>query len=284
MNKAIVYSLFGYDRERAENCFDFNSYLRGLMLCIRFNRLIYPDWQTILETDHSTYSGFEPLFKGLEDRNVLRIEKNKNDAQLCEAMLWRLKPAFWKDASHKWEFSHVLCRDLDSPATYREAQAVQVWMNHDKAMHAITDSVSHTLPLLGGMIGLRPDYFSGRMNVNSFSDFMGLCRHDLSAKGSDQTFLNQIVYPNFAEKGRDSITQHYILGYGQTWLSDWHNTIEDIPLSISEELKETNVICGHIGAAGWYEPPMMKLIYKYKHKFEDFLMLEKMYPQIFYWA
>ena len=112
---------------------------------------------------------------------------------------------------------------------------------------------------------------------------MNLCKHDLSSKGSDQVFLNQTIYPTVAEKGRDSITQHYILGYGQTWLGDWHNTIEDIPLGIPEELKETNVICGHIGAAGWYEPPTMKLIYKYRHQFEDLINIEKLYPQIFTW-
>src|SRR3990167_6497400 len=168
--KAIAYSLFGYERERAESCFDFNSYLRGLMLCLRFNRLIYPEWINILETDHATYNGFAPLFKSLEDRNILRIEKNPNGAALCDAMLWRMKPVFWKDSYHKWEFSHVLCRDLDSPATYREAQAVQIWINHDKAMHAITDSVSHDVPLLGGMIGVRPDYFPERMKSDNYSE------------------------------------------------------------------------------------------------------------------
>jgi len=283
MTKAISYSLFGYERERADSCFDFASYLRGLMLCLRFNRLIYPDWFTILETDHATYNGFASLFKALEDRNIIRIEKNKNGTPICEAMLWRMKPVFWKDTFNKWEFSHVLCRDLDSPATYREAQAVQVWINHDKAMHAITDSVSHDVPLLGGMIGVNPAYFSERMKVNSHDDLMKLCSHSLGNKGSDQVFLNQTIYPEFAQKGRDSITQHYVLGHGQTWLGDWHNTIEDIPLGIPEELKETNIICGHIGAAGWYEPPTMKLIYKYKHKFTDLIEIERQYPKTFTW-
>lgn len=281
--KAIAYSLFGYERERAESCFDFNSYLRGLMLCLRFNRLIYPEWQIILETDHATYNGFANLFKALEDKNIIRVEKNKNGTPLCEAMLWRIKPVFWKDIYHKWEFSHVLCRDLDSPATYREAQAVQIWMNHDKAMHAITDSISHDVPLLGGMIGIRPDYFSARTNTQDFGSLMNLCGHDLSSKGTDQVFLNKSIYPLVGEKGRESITQHYVLGYGQTWLSDWHNTIEDVPLGIPEELKETNQICGHIGAAGWYEPPTMKLIYKHRHKFADLISIEKLYPQIFTW-
>src|SRR3990167_1516722 len=168
--KAIAYSLFGFNKAKYENCFTFDSYLSGLMLSIRFNRLVYPDWITVLETDTSTYTAYAPLFSYLSDRNILRIEKNGNDSALCEAMLWRLKPIYWKDGSERWEFSHVLCRDLDSLSTYREAQAVQVWMNHDKAMHAITDSVSHDIALMGGMIGVRPDYFSARTNTNSYEE------------------------------------------------------------------------------------------------------------------
>ena len=297
MSKAIAYSLFGFNKARVDNCFDFNSYLRGLMLCLRFNRLIYPDWQTILETDQSTYAGFEFFFKYLEERNIIRIEKNNNDIPLCEAMLWRLKPVFWKNKlDHTWEFTHVLCRDLDSPATYREAQAVQYWISKDKAMHAITDSISHDLPLLGGMIGIRPDHFSGRLNVNSWMDMMAISRMDLSYKGTDQTFLNSHIYPHFAQKGTDSITQHYFNGHGKTFLSDWHTCAcnppsghiegcpNNIPLGIPEELKETNSICGHIGASGFYPPPTFQVLRKHKYKFEDFILIEKTFPDIFYWT
>ena len=296
MSKAITYSLFGYERERQESCFDFFSYLRGLMLCLRFNRLIYSDFETILETDHATYNGFEPLFKVLQDKNALRVEKNKNGAALCEAMLWRLKPVYWKDAQHKWEFSHVLCRDLDSPSVYREAQAVQVWMNHDKAMHAITDSISHDVALLGGMIGMRPDYFTARTSTNSFTELMNLCKNDLSGKGSDQLFLNQVVYPMVGEKGHESITQHYFKGRGNSWLNDYHtcncwleqpalghrdNCPLNVPLSIPVELKETDDCVQHIGSAGWNGPKTDAFMHKHKHRFEDLITAEKLYPKIF---
>lgn len=282
--KAIVYSLFGFDRARAENCFDFASYLRGLMICLRFNRLLYPGWKTILETDQATYSGFEPLFKYLEDKNIIRIEKNPNGTPLCAAMLWRMKPVFWQTETQEWVFTHVICRDLDSPATYREAQAVEYWISKDKALHAITDSISHDVPLMGGMIGIRPAYFTERAAVQSFSELMKKCPFDLSTKGSDQHFLNGTIYPFFGEKGTDSITQHYCLGHGHTFLSDFHNSIQDIAVpGVSEELKETNSICGHIGASGFYEPPTIRIINKYKYLFSDLIEIEKLYPQIFYW-
>lgn len=297
--KGIVYSLFGYERARAEGCFDFNSYLRGLMTCLRFNRLIYPEWQTILETDHETYNAFEPLFKILQNKNILLVEKNKNGAKLCEAMLWRLRPVYWKDTFQKWQYSHIICRDLDSPSVYREAQSVQIWINHDKGMHAITDSVSHNLPLLGGMIGVRPDYFSARTNTQDFESLMKLCRYDLSGKGSDQSFLNDIIYPCFGEQGHESITQHYFKGHGKTWLNDFHTCrcwmeavavshqegcTENITLGIPVELKETDQCCQHIGSAGWNATATERFIHKHKHHFEDLITAEKLYPKIFTWV
>lgn len=296
--KAIVYSLFGANKERAKNCFSFDSYLAGLMLSIRLNRLVYPEWVNVLETDASTYGAYFNLFEYLKNKNILRIEKNQDDAQLCEAMLWRLKPVFWKAPTGQWEFDHVICRDLDSLSTYREAQAVQVWINNDKTLHAMTDSVSHDVALMGGMIGVRPRYFTERMNAQTFSELMNRWKTDLSVKGSDQTFLNTVIYPILGEKGSDSITQHYFKGHGKTWLSDFHTCNcwmdtcrqghktgcpEDIALDIPIEMKETNEVSEHIGASGWNQTQTMSLIHKYKDRFTDLDVIEKEYPQIFYW-
>lgn len=276
--KAISYSIFGVG-ETNPNCFSFESYLRGLHLNLRLNRLIYPDWITVINCDSKT----QPFVWDLNNLPNVRVMSHKA-APLCAAMLWRLAPVFEMSGGH-WLYSHVICRDVDSPTTYREAQAVQVWINNDKAMHAIADSVSHTIPLMGGMIGVRPDYFTERMNCNTFHDFMQLGKdYNFSAKGTDQDFLNGIVYQRFAQPGHDSITQHYIKGMPQTFLQDYHNTIDDIPLGIPESLKESNEICGHIGAAGFYEPPMFKFLNKYWHKFGDILEIEKKNTDIFWWA
>jgi hypothetical protein len=242
------------------------------------NRLIFPGWDIILHTDKATYEAFSKLFDniGIEVRVC-------DDAPLCLAMLWRLKPVF-EMVENKWKYSHVLCRDLDSPPTYREAQAVKWWTYRDKAMHAITDSVSHNLPLMGGMIGIRPDYFTERVAQN-WNDMIGLWREiDFNKKGSDQTFLNKIIYPKFATTGTDSITQHYVLGHGNTFLSDWHNEIQAMELDIPFDRSESNQTCGHIGAAGFYSTAMFRFLYKHKEHFEDLLEVEKQFPIEFYWT
>lgn len=289
--KAIVYSLFGYNKERHANCFDFNSYLRGLMTNIRMNRLLFPGWEIVLETDRTTFEAFERLFSRLP----IKVHVN-DDAPLCLAMLWRLKPVFEMAPNITWEYSHVLCRDLDSPPTYREAQAVEYWIKRDKAMHAITDSVSHCLPLLGGMIGVRPDYFTERV-AQSWDEMIELGGGmDFNRKGSDQTFLNQFIYPRFAQHGNDSITQHYFNGMSNTFLSDFHTCNcpppaghdprcpNNVELALPFELAESNSIAGHIGAAGAYEGALFKFLRKHWDKFNDILEVEKEWPKIFFWV
>ena len=275
MKGAISYSLFGYDRERAENCFDFNSYLRGLAINIRMARLIYTDWDIILQTDKATYESWGELF----DAYKIKVEVHQDNVPLTLAMLWRLRPCF------DLNYTHIICRDLDSPLTYRERQAVEYWINRDKAAHAITDSVSHDVPMLGGMIGFRPAYFNHKVGVNSWGDLIRIRpNYDWTKKGSDQTFLRDIVYPKFAQHGVDSITQHYILGMPNSFLSDCHNKIQDIDIPIPYEMKESNDTCGHIGAAGWYETAMFKFLYKHWDKFSDLYDIEKKHPKIFYWT
>jgi hypothetical protein len=273
--KAISYSLFGYNAEKHKDCFDFNSYLRGLALNIRMARLVYPEWEIVLHVDESTNNGLKELFERLPIKVVVC-----ENAPLTKAMLWRLKPCF----DHN--YSHVICRDLDSPLTYREAQAVQFWINTEtKAAHAITDSISHTIPMLGGMIGFVPAWFGMKLNSSSWEELVSRGVYDWSVKGNDQTFLNNTVYPIFAKHGSDSIIQHYVLGMPNTFLNGYHNHIQNIEIpNVPQELNESNDVCGHIGAAGWYETAMFKFLRKYEDRFQDLAKVEKEYKSIFYWA
>lgn len=292
--KVITYSLFGYDRERQSNCFDFNSYLRGMMICIRMNRLLYPDWITRIETDHNTYNAFLKLFIHLDLSDKFQV-RHHDPELLTKAMLWRLKPVFEMNPDQSKVFTHVLCRDLDSPATYREVQAVQYWMNREKASHAITDSVSHTVPMLGGMIGFIPDWFTMRVGVSAWSDLFSGCSIDFNRKGADQDYLNSIIYPKFAQQGNDSITQHYFNGMPNTFLSDYRTCTcpptsghksgceNDMDTGLTADLKESNAIAGHIGASGAYQTALTNFLMKYKDKFEDLREIEKEHSDIFYW-
>ena len=283
MKAAIAYSLFGSEEIRNENCFNFNSYLRGLMINIRLNRLIYPEWTVLLETDKNVYDRYGNLLDKLCKLKHFEIRINES-APLTKAMLWRLKPLFELDQISNKVWDYVLCRDLDSPPTYREAQAVKYWMNKGKAAHAITDSVSHDVPMLGGMIGFIPKHFTMKMGLNEWGDMFENCDIEFGNKGADQLFLTKKVYPKFAKHGDDSITQHYCLGMPNSFLSDCHTSIQDMEIEIPFEYKESNQICGHIGSAGWYGTSTTKFIQKHKHLFEDLIEIEASYSDIFSWV
>lgn len=288
-DKIISYSLFGYGKERQANCFDFNSYLRGLMVNMRLKRLLFPEWVIRLHLDESTYNGFIEFF------NLLQIESGLqiiicNDAPLTKAMLWRMKPLF------NTEVERVICRDLDSPLTYRDAQAVKQWEDSGKAAHAITDSVSHNLPMLGGMVGFIKDNFVQRVGFNGWDNFVNQMG-GYEVKGADQDLLNRYVYPKFANGSDSSIMQHYFLGMPNTFLDGFRRCDcysvqghkEDchlnIKLDLPEEYKDSNAICGHIGAGGWYEGETLRFLGRYKDKFADLIEAEKLHkPEIFNWS
>lgn len=295
MKMVLSYSLFGYEKQFA-GCFSFNSYLRALLLCLRMNRLVYPEFITRLHVDGDTLGGC-PVLGELGESGLLELRVQPS-APICKAMLWRLAPAFDEDVEL------FLCRDLDSLSTYRERRCVQAWLNSSKFCHAITDSVSHTIPLMGGMIGFRSklvvppalqkefslptNIFEEYVGCNSWDEMMQkfstIPPMDFSAKGSDQVWLNRFIYPLVARHGADSIVQHYIKGMPNTFLSSWFSSVPDVAVPIGDDLRESDDCCGHIGAAGWYETATMRFLRKHAADFGDLRKIENSYPNIFYWA
>jgi len=276
MKGAIAYSLFGYNRTKHENSFSFETYIRGLLLNIRLNRLLYPNWGIVLQTDYSTFNAYCDLFGQLP----IKVEVNEDNTPLTKAMLWRMKPVFNYNS-----YTHVICRDLDSPPTYREAQAVQDWINSDKAAHAITDSVSHTVPMMGGMIGFRPQYFPEYTGYQHWAEFFEGLTIDFTRKGADQDFLNRHIYPKFAQPNKPAILQHYVLGMPNTFLEGYKNYIPNIGIdNVSNELEESNELASHIGQAGFLMGQTFRLLQRYQHLFTDLLQIEKDFPNIAYWV
>lgn len=291
--KAISYSLFGYNQQREANSFDFASYLRGFHINVRFNRILFPGWITVLNLDHATYnSPYRKIFDWHQNKGYVRLSLN-DSAPLCMAMLWRLKTVF--DYDHpEWRYSHVICRDLDSIATYREAQMVTEWVQEDRAIHCITDSISHTIPMMGGMVGFRPGYINDLLKLQTtpqlaWDKLLAMAPDiDFKRKGSDQDFLNRIVHPKCAHNA----TEHFILGMRHDVLEEngRHYSIDPTiqPEGVSLEMKaklDEKLLCGHVGAAGFYESPTMYFLYHHDPYKEDYKELEEMkgFEQIFYY-
>jgi hypothetical protein len=279
---AISYSLFGYNQQH-ENCLEFKSYLRGLHLNIRIAELLYPGWAVAVAIDQSVhYSPYREYFVNLafDKRLDVFLQATK---PLCEMMLYRLLPMFIIDGD-KNRYDRIICRDTDSLLSYRERQAVAYWERGPKMAHAITDSVSHSITLMGGMIGFMSGPFRNRMGVKSFDELLALSQGiDFNHKGADQDFLSRYVLPKVA----DSITEHFVLGHPQTFRGDCHNFIHDIDLKeigVPDELKETNGYGFHIGAAGFQTDAVVKFLQKHGKDNEYWEGVEKQYPEVFYWV
>lgn len=288
--KAISYSLFGYERGRQHNSFDFASYCRGLHINIRICRLLYPDWDIVLNIDHATYnSPYKPIFDWHTHKGRLKISLFQDNEPLCKAMLRRVQTVF--DYDHpEWRYSHVICRDLDSIPTYRELQMVNEWIEEDKAMHCITDSISHTIPMMGGMIGFRPGYVNDLMGLNvnpeaAFDKLLSLAPDiNYTFKGSDQDFLNRVMYPKLCK----SATEHFIKGRRHDLIegNGRHYRVPEKAILINPGFKEIDLLAGHVGAAGFYEAPTMKFLRDedpYRKQYEELEAIPE-FAQIFYWS
>lgn len=279
---AVSYALFGYGKKEPKDCFEFNTYMRGIMCNVRFNRVLLPGWINVINVDNSTYnSPYKPIFDWLVRNGLATLLFFQDDEPLCLAMLTRMKTVFaYKHPG--WIYEHVLCRDADSICTYREAQAVQQWIDEDKAAHCITDSISHTIPMMGGMIGFVPAYLSARLGVNSWEEMIELGHHiDYKRKGADQDFLNRFIYPKVAE----SVTEHFVLGMPHNLKegNGRHYSIPDIKIKVDEKFKVTNDCAGHVGASGYYEPPTLKFLNHIDPHRDEYEPIEKQFPRLFFW-
>lgn len=279
---AIAYSLFGAN-EQYEGCFDVRSYIRGFHINLRVAQLLYPDWQVVLMVDEATYRSTYQGYLWMLNQDFKINLQLMPKAELCTMMLYRLYPMFLI-SNNDLKYDRVLCRDTDSLLSYRERQAVEYWQRGPKMAHSICDSVSHSIPIMGGMCGFMIGPFRDRMGVKSFDELLALSQGiDFNNKGADQDFLNRYVLPKVA----DSITEHFVLGHPQTFRGDCHNFIHDIDLKeigVPDELKETNGYGFHIGAAGFQTDAVVKFLQKHGKDNEYWEGIEKQYPEVFYWT
>lgn len=255
MSKLICYSLFSAPCEPFERA----AYMRGFYFNARMNNLIYPDWRTHLEVDRITYDEYKGLFDWLVTYNNLSLHVNETTPPLCTGMLWRMKPLFTIDVSH------ILCRDSDALTNYREAQAVQVWIENDFGIHCIHDNPAHG-GLMGGMVGFDTSKVKAACEWNSWEEMIS--DKDFALHGSDQNFLNNTVLPK-----ADSIGLLV------------HKTPEiNILLpQVDSKFWESNLCSSFIGSAGFNELETLRFFKRMDEYSWKYKPIEKQYPQLFYW-
>lgn len=258
--RVISYSLFG-----DPSSFEFNWYLRGAYFNVRMNRILLPDFYTIVHTTPELIEKYWAFWQGLGQLNKnLTVQEEHNNPQRCEAMLWRMIPLF--DTADL-----VLCRDLDSVTTYREANCIQQWLMSGLPFHAINDNDAHG-GLMGGLVGFKTKEFRQLVPYKTFEQMIkGV---DLSLHGSDQNFLNKTIHP----KIKHGLLLHKLKGAGVQAAR-----IEtSVPSLIDRKYWTSDLISRYIGSAGVIDFELMRWFHSVDNdpKFDNF---EKSFPQLFYW-
>lgn len=247
--KIISYALFG-----DTNSFEFPFYLRGIYYNIRMNRMLYPDWYTMVtvqkEVNHK-YTFLLHELKSIIDYGIAI----RDEAPRCEAMLWRLDPLF-KDG-----VSVVLSRDADAVTTYREACAVNEWLYSSKGYHGINDDPAHSIEMMGGMCGFKVDAFK-----QDFPDLRQLSYLTLGANldnhGTDQNLLMSKIYPRI----KDKLLLH-----------------KNPPQRRDNKLWESDLTCRMIGSPGVVDFELLRFFQRFD-KNPRLDRFEHDFSDTFYWA
>lgn len=166
----------------------FINFLRSV---IRAHHAVWTGWE--LRIHHDDRVRAFPYFKAMErmhESGLLKLVPMGESKQLCRSMLWRMEPLFDP------EVDVVICRDLDSLPMERDRVMVEAFICSRAIIHGINDSESHSIPMLGGMVGFKAKRFREVMPLEELRDSINA--FDLSVHGSDQRFLNQVVHPRFA--------------------------------------------------------------------------------------
>lgn len=270
--KVISYSIF-------QKCpdWEFKFYLRGLYFNVRMNRLIYPGWRTFITYDYNLPKRCVDFIWAVAVKfNCILVARSTDS--VCEAMLWRMIPVLhsldMKDGTA--DATHVICRDADALTTYREAQAVQEWVDSGLGFHSISDNQAHSLPMMGGMVGFKVDHFKATFpHWDSFEKMIS--GQDLSKRGSDQDFMMKHIYP----KAKGNMVGHFFKGCREVVKITRQTAESQIP-GVSSKLWESNLCPAFIGAAGVNEMETLRFFKRFDKN--DYSEFEKQFPQICHWV
>lgn len=261
--KVISYSLFG-----DPSSFEFGYYLRGIYYNIRMNRILLPDFHTIVYTTPELIERYYAFWHSLALINQkVTVQEEDTPAQRCLGMLYRMKPLFEEDAEL------VLCRDADSVITYREANCIHHWLRSGLPFHAINDNDAHG-GLMGGLVGFKAKEFRQATGYKSFDQMVkGL---NLKDHGSDQNFLNKSVHP----KIKHGLMMHKLKGAGIAAARVETSAPNGV---VDKKYWVSDLISRYIGSAGVIDFELLRFFKSFDNnpKIDQF---ESNFPQIMYWV
>jgi hypothetical protein len=170
--KIISFSLYGSSE----------LYLCGALENARLANELFPNWQAVFYVGDSVPRDTKAELIKL-GATLIEIHDQENSS----AMFWRYQ------ALRITGVEKVIFRDADSRLTGREKTAVSEWENSGVSLHIIRDHPFHTIPMLGGMWGLK-----GVKSLQSAAAIFHNSSISFGTEyGDDQVFLANYVYRQF---------------------------------------------------------------------------------------
>lgn len=166
--KVISYSLWG----------DNPIYTIGAIRNAEIAREIYPGWECWYYVGTSVPRYITRRLEMMDNVKVFNMKISGD----WTGMFWRFYPA------SNSEVDVMLSRDTDSRLSYREADAVDNWLQGNKLFHIMRDHAHHGVEILGGMWGSR-----GNILINMESLIKKYKKGNFWQV--DQDFLKKIIYP-----------------------------------------------------------------------------------------
>lgn len=265
--KVISYSLFKGGDPLAEL-----FYVRGLYFNVLMNGIVYPGWQTYAHIDFHISAKYPELLKLLTNKYGAIMIGADGAEPHCHKMLWRMYMVFWKDVDY------LICRDTDALTSMREAIAVEAWVRSGEILHGIHDNPAHSIPLLGGMCGFKCQPL--REKYESYKNMVAAYPGTIDKHGSDQKFLNAVIYEDFKSSYRCDEKKVIDASYDtKTGIA-----VVDYTDTLGQKKHGSDLCTSFIGAAGTNEMETLRFFRGHLPDWGSDKELWSKYPKLFYWA
>lgn len=174
MKKVISFSLWGNDPK----------YTRGAIRNAELAREIYPGWECWFYLTDPT---IPPITNELSEFvNVRVILDSPKEFGGWKGMFARFQPIL------RPEVEVMISRDCDSRLSHREKAAVDEWLASDKTFHAMHDHPHHSVPILGGMWGMKQGIVPMPVYKHCLEQW-----HKEDRWQTDQEWLTQVIWARY---------------------------------------------------------------------------------------
>lgn len=179
---AISFSLFGSSP----------VYCQGAVRNAELAKNIYPGWAVVIYCAKNVPSAIKSKLQqlGVDVREPVQGIENRMFDRFC--------------VIDDPQFDFVVVRDCDSRLSLREKRAVDMWLASTHQFHSMADHPAHTLPLGGGLFGVKKGAVLGVIEAIKCSGLASKPYTRETGYGLDQTFLTKFLWPT----ARKSVLRH----------------------------------------------------------------------------